>query len=108
MGKNKVYYTPFLDCGDNVIIINAGKILLSGKKNSEKIFLHHTGYPGGQRFNFSKTLLTTDPCRMLMHALKGMLPKNKLGRKMLTNVRFFAGENHNMDSVKPENYKIKY
>lgn len=108
IGKNKVYYTPFLDCGDNVIIINAEKILLSGKKNSEKKYLHHTGYPGGQRLSFSKEILPINPCKLLMHAIKGMLPKNKLGRKMLTNVRVFAGDKYNLNSVKPEIVKIKY
>lgn len=107
-GKNKPSFTPFLDCGDNVIIINADSILLSGKKDTEKEYLRHTGYPGGQRFTYSKELLTKNPEKMILKAIKGMLPKNKLGRKLLTNVRVFRGEEHNMASVQPEKIKLKY
>ena len=107
-GKNKTSFTPFLDCGDNVIIINASKILLSGKKSTEKEYLRHTGYPGGQRFVYSKELLQENPAKIIMKAIKGMLPKNKLGRKLLTNVRVFNGEDHNMASVQPEKINLKY
>ncbi|MCK9305867.1 MAG: 50S ribosomal protein L13, partial [Bacteroidales bacterium] len=78
-GKNKANYTPHVDCGDNVIIINATKVRLTGNKLTDKVYVRHTGYPGGQRFETPKELLKRKPLAVVEHAVKGMLPKNKLG-----------------------------
>ena len=108
-GKDKPYFTPFLDCGDWVIIINASKIALSGKKNTEKEYLRHTGYPGGQRFVYSKELLPSNPEKMILKAIKGMLPKNRLGRKLLTKVRVFKGSEHNLlTGMQQKKVELKY
>lgn len=108
-GKHKAEYTPFLDCGDNVIVINVDKIKFSGKKATDKVYVRHTGYPGGQRFitpvELEKRGLGD---RILLHAVKGMLPKNRLGRKLLKNLRVFKNNKHNMDSFNPREYKLKY
>lgn len=86
-GKHKPSYTPNMDCGDNVIIINAEKVKFTGKKYSDKLYVRHTGYPGGQRFATPKLYLSKFPARVVEHAVKGMLPKNKLGAKLFTNLR---------------------
>ena len=78
-GKNKPSYTPHMDCGDNVIIINADKIKLTGNKLTDKVYVRHTGYPGGQRFTTAKDILKKKPTELLRMAVKGMLPKNRLG-----------------------------
>ena len=97
-GKNKPSYTPFLDCGDNIIIINAKKIILTGNKANKKEYISYSGYPGGQKVkSFSKL----DPCKIMRHAVNGMIPKNRLGKKICKNIRIFADSNHNMQSVKP-------
>src|SRR5574344_2469126 len=79
-GKHKPCYTPNVDCGDNVIIINAEKVRLTGKKLTDKVYVRHTGYPGGQRFSSPREVLNKFPERILQHAIKGMLPKSKIGR----------------------------
>ncbi len=108
-GKHRPDYTPFLDCGDNVIIINAEKVLFSGKKQTDKVYVRHTGYPGGQRFTTPAELEKRGlQERVLLHAIKGMLPKNRLGRKLLKNVRVFKNNKHNMKSLNPREYKLKY
>lgn len=108
IGKDKIYFTPFLDCGDNVIIINAGKILLSGKKLNKKKYIRYSGYPGGQYFKYAKNLIHNNPEEIIFHAVKGMLPKNKLGSKLLKNLRIFKDDKHCMDCNNPEVFKLEY
>ena len=97
-GKYKPDFTPHVDCGDNVIILNAEKIIFTGKKETDKVYTRYTGYPGGQRFN-TPAELRKKPFgaeRILTHAVKGMLPKGILGRKILKNLHVFNGAEHNM------------
>lgn len=93
-GKNKPEYTPHVDCGDNVIVINADKIKLTGNKMSDKTYTSYTGYPGGQRFISPKELLAKHPTRIIEKAVRGMLPKTKLGAKLYTNLFVYAGTEH--------------
>ncbi|MCX2478612.1 50S ribosomal protein L13 [Pedobacter sp. MC2016-15] len=93
-GKNKPEYTPHVDCGDNVIVINADKIKLTGNKLSDKTYTSYTGYPGGQRFISPKELLAKHPTRVIEKAVRGMLPKTKLGAKLYTNLFVYAGSEH--------------
>lgn len=93
-GKYKPSYTPHNDCGDNVIIINAEKVILSGNKTDEKVYTHYTGYPGGQRFATPRELLSKKPEAIIEKAVKGMLPKNRLGRAIFGNLYVYAGTNH--------------
>ncbi|WP_442589746.1 50S ribosomal protein L13 [Pedobacter sp. AW31-3R] len=93
-GKNKPEYTPHVDCGDNVIVINADKIKLTGNKMNDKVYTSYTGYPGGQRFISPKELLAKHPVRVVEKAVKGMLPKTKLGAKLYTNLFVYAGAEH--------------
>lgn len=101
-GKHKPSFTPHVDNGDNVIIINAEKIRFTGKKFTEKEYIRYTGYPGGQRFATPKEWMQKNPTKILMHAIHGMLPKGRLGRKLNTNVRIFCGPEHNMQAQKPK------
>jgi len=93
-GKHKPAFTPHLDMGDNVIVINAGKVKLTGQKVDQKVYLSHTGYMGGQRVTTMKSLMEKRPEEVVMRAVKGMLPKTRLGRKQLTNLRVYAGAEH--------------
>jgi large subunit ribosomal protein L13 len=93
-GKNKPEYTPHVDCGDNVIVINADKIKLTGNKMSDKVYTSYTGYPGGQRFISPKELLAKHPTRVIEKAVRGMLPKTKLGAKLYTNLFVYVGSEH--------------
>jgi large subunit ribosomal protein L13 len=101
-GKTKPSYTPHVDCGDNVIIINAEKIVFTGKKMSDKIYQHYTGYPGGQRETTPEKLLQVHPERILEHAIKGMLPKNRLGAQLYSNLHIYAGPEHNHQAQNPK------
>jgi len=101
-GKHKANFTPHADCGDNVIVINAEKVSLSGKKWSDKVYIRHTGYPGGQRSLTAQELMDKHPIRLVEKAVKGMLPKNKLGSKLYTNLKVYEGSAHNHDAQKPE------
>ena len=101
-GKHKTNYTPHIDCGDNVVVINAEKIQLSGKKWDQKEYIRYTGYPGGQRITMAKDLLEKHPTRLVEKAVRGMLPKNKLGRAINKNLYVYAGENHNQEAQKPK------
>lgn len=105
-GKNKVNFTPHVDTGDNVIIINAEKIKLTGNKVSEKEYVRHTGYPGGQRFATPKLLLTKRPTEIIRMAVSGMLPKNKLGDALRRNVFIYAGAEHPHAAQQPKEIKI--
>jgi len=101
-GKHKPNYTPHVDCGDNVIVINAEKIVLSGSKMEDKTYIRHTGYPGGQKSLTASELLERRPIRMVEMAVKGMLPKNKLGNKLYTNLHVVEGSEHKFEAQKPE------
>lgn len=100
-GKYKPSYTPHVDCGDNVIVINAEKIQLSGLKMETKQYIRHTGYPGGQRFQNVKQVLAKHPERLVEKAVKGMLPKNKLGAAIFRNLKVYVGTEHNHEAQKP-------
>ncbi len=101
-GKHKPSYTPNVDCGDNVIIINAEKIRLTGNKYNQKEYVRYSGYPGSQRFRTVKEVMQKDPTFVLKHAIKGMLPKNTLGNQLLKNVRIYVGPEHDHEAQKPK------
>lgn len=101
-GKNKPEFTPHMDTGDNVIVINAEKVKLTGKKMTDKNYFRHTGYPGGEKFTSAEDALAKDPTFLVRNAVKGMLPKNRLGRKLLKNVRIYAGPVHGQTAQNPE------
>ena len=100
-GKNKPDFSPHVDCGDHVIIINAEKIRLTGNKMEQKQYVRHTGYPGGQRFTSPEELLTKNPSRIIEVAVKGMLPKNRLGAAILKNLYIYSGSEHKHEGQKP-------
>ncbi len=101
-GKDKPVYTPFLDTGDYVIVVNAEKVRLSGKKLTEKVYRHHTGYPGGLRSIPAGDLLEKKPEKVLQEAVFGMLPKSKLGRAMRKKLKVYRGSQHPHQAQKPE------
>ena len=101
-GKNKPNFTPHVDCGDNVIVINAEKVRLTGKKMTDKVYVRHTGFPGGQRFATPKELLNRKPLAVVEHAVKGMLPKNRLGAEMFRNLFVYAGPEHPHQAQQPK------
>lgn len=105
-GKNKPEYSPHLDTGDNVIVINADKVRFTGKKMSDKQYFRHTQYPGGERFTSADNMMRKDPTFLVKNAIIGMLPKNRLGRKLTRNFRVFAGPNHNMQAQQPEKIEL--
>ncbi len=105
-GKHKTTFTPHVDGGDNVIVINAEKVRLTGKKLEEKQYIRHTGYPGGQRFSTPKTVLAKTPAKVIEMAVKGMLPKNKIGSKMYTNLYVYAGSEHPHEAQKPKKIEV--
>ncbi len=105
-GKHKPSYTPHTDCGDNVIIINADKVKLTGKKMTDKVYVRHTGYPGGQRFATPADYLAKRPTFVLEKAIKGMLPKTRLGEQMLRNLRLYAGSEHPHAAQEPKVIKL--
>lgn len=101
-GKNKPEFTPHMDTGDNVIVINAEKVVLTGKKMTDKQYFRHTGYPGGEKFTSAQEMMEKDPTSLVMTAVRGMLPKTKLGRKILKNLRVYAGPVHPHTAQQPE------
>ena len=101
-GKAKPTYTPFLDTGDHVIVINAEKIVLSGKKETDKVYHHHSLYPGGLKSKQARFVRAEKPEAMIEEAVWGMLPKNKLGRKMLKKLKVYRGANHPHQAQQPE------
>lgn len=103
-GKHKPTYTPFLDTGDNVIVINASKIILTGKKLDDKLYRHHSGFPGGMKEIDYRTLMAKNPEKAVELAVKGMLPKNSLGRQMFRKLHVYAGPEHEQAAQKPEVY----
>ena len=105
-GKNKPDFTPHVDCGDNVIIINAEKIRLTGKKLTEKSYLRYTGYPGGERWTTPDELLKKNPAKIIEMAVKGMLPRNRLGSAILKNLYVYAGTEHPHQAQQPKQLDI--
>lgn len=105
-GKHKPEFTPHVDCGDNVIVINAEKIQLTGNKWDNKEYVHHTGYPGGQRSIVAKKLMVKKPIVMVEKAVKGMLPKNRLGRQLYRNLYVYQGAEHPHEAQQPELVKL--
>jgi large subunit ribosomal protein L13 len=105
-GKYKTNFTPHVDCGDNVIIINAEKIKLTGKKLTDKVYKHYTGYPGGERFTSPKKLLIKDPTQIIRKAVRGMLPKNRLGNAIIKNLHIYAGNEHPHTAQQPKEIKL--
>lgn len=101
-GKHKPTFTPHVDCGDNVIIINADKIVFTGKKMTDKVYYRHTGHPGGLKEETADKLLARKPERILELAIKGMLPKNKLGRQMYKKLYVYAGNQHPHEAQQPQ------
>ncbi len=100
-GKYKPNFTPHVDCGDNVIVINAEKINLSGNKWENKEYIRYTGYPGGQKSLTAQELFDKDPTRLIEKSVKGMLPKNKLGAQLFRNLKVYVGENHKQEGQNP-------
>ena len=107
-GKNKPQFTPHVDTGDYVIIVNADKVKVTGKKMDQKIYYHHSDYVGGMKETTLKEMLAKKPEYVIEHAVKGMLPKGPLGRSMITKLHIYAGPEHNHQAQKPEVLEIKY
>jgi large subunit ribosomal protein L13 len=105
-GKHKASYTPHVDCGDNVIIINAEKIRFTGKKMADKEYVRYTGYPGGQRFATPTEWMRKNPSLILENSIRGMLPKNSLGRELFRNLHIFTGTQHPHEAQKPKEIKF--
>ena len=101
MGKHKPLYVPFLDCGDNIVVIHADKVVFTGNKWQKKFYYHHTGYIGGIKSVSAEELLTKNSERIIEQAVKGMLPRNKMGRKILKNLKIYKGGEHPHQSQKP-------
>jgi len=106
-GKNKPIFTPNCDTGDHVIVINASKVVLTGKKLDQKIYYHHSGYPGGLKETPYRKLLAEKPEFAVKHAIVGMLPKGPLGRQMARKLRVYAGSEHDHSAQKPEVLELK-
>ena len=105
-GKYKPTFTPNQDCGDNVIIINAQKIVFTGKKETDKVYTRYTGYPGGQRFSTPREILSKRPAELVRRSVKGMLPKTRLGDKLLGNLYVYAGPEHPHQAQNPREIKL--
>ncbi len=105
-GKHKTNYTPHVDCGDNVIVLNAEKIQLSGNKLDQKEYIRHTGYPGGQRTTPVSSLMKDNPVKVVEKAIKGMLPKNKLGSVLYSNLHVYAGNEHKHEGQQPKEINL--
>lgn len=105
-GKNKPCFTPHVDCGDYVIVINADKVKLTGKKMTDKVYTRHSGYPGGQRFTTPEEYLAKKPTFLIEKAVKGMLPRTRLGAVLLKNLKVYAGEEHPHAAQNPKTIKL--
>ena len=101
-GKNKPVFTPHLDTGDFVVVINAAKVILTGKKETDKQYMSYSGWKGGERFRNVSQVRARHPERLILHAVKGMIPKNRLGDRLLTKLKVFKGANHPHAAQKPE------
>jgi large subunit ribosomal protein L13 len=108
MGKRKPIYTPHEDTGDHVIVVNAAQVRLTGRKWEQKTYYRHSGYPGGIKSTTARKLQASDPEKLVRHAVRGMLPKNRLGRAMLRKLRVYAGAEHNQAAQQPEPLALKY
>jgi large subunit ribosomal protein L13 len=106
-GKHKTNFTPHVDCGDNIIVINAEKVALTGSKWDDKVYIRHTGYPGGQRERTAREVLKRKPADLVENAVRGMLPKTRLGRAQFRNLHVVVGAEHKHEAQKPETYVIK-
>jgi len=106
-GKHKTSFTPHVDCGDNVIVINAEKVALTGAKMTDKEYIRHTGYPGGQRIVKADELMKKHPTRMIEYAVKGMLPKNRLGNAIFRNLYVYEGPAHKHEAQQPKLIDLK-
>lgn len=106
-GKHKAIYTPSMDTGDHVIIINAGKVVVTGGKESKKIYYHHSGYPGGLKETTYEDKFARHPEQVVIHAIRGMLPKNRLGRAMISKLHVYGDREHPHEAQKPEPLKLK-
>jgi large subunit ribosomal protein L13 len=106
-GKHKPSFTPHIDCGDQVIVINAEKVKMTGKKWDQKTYVRYTGHPGGQRTTLAKEMRAKHPIRLIEFAVKGMLPKNKLGRKIYKNLHVYAGSEHPHAGQQPKTFEVK-
>ncbi len=107
-GKHKTNFTPHVDCGDNVVVINAEKVELTGNKWTDKEYVRYTGYPGGQRFTPADEMLKKNPIGILEHAVRGMLPKNRLGRAIFKNMHVYVGSSHPHEAQKPKKIDLKH
>lgn len=105
-GKHKPDFTPHVDCGDNVIIVNAEKVVFTGKKMTDKEYIRHSGYPGGQRSRTPEEVLKKFPERVLEHAVKGMLPKNRLGADLFRNLFVYSGPEHPHEAQQPKEINL--
>jgi len=105
-GKHKPSFTPHVDCGDNVIVINSDKVKLTGKKMNAKQYVHYTGYPGGQRFITPRDLMVKHPTAVVQKAVRGMLPKTKLGNALIKNLFVYAGNEHPHAAQNPKTIKL--
>ncbi len=105
-GKDKPYFTPNQDCGDNVVVLNAGKVKLTGKKLTDKVYVRYTGYPGGQRFTTPKEILAKKPTELVRMAVKGMLPKTRLGNKLINNLYLVQGDELPKQAQNPKTIKL--
>lgn len=105
-GKHKPSFTPNIDCGDHVVVVNASKIRLTGDKWNSKVYISHSGYPGGQKALSPKQMMQKDPTRMFEKAVKGMLPKNRLGREIFKNLHVYADADHGHEAQNPKELKI--
>ncbi len=105
-GKNKAGFTPHVDCGDNVIIINAEKIRFTGKKVTDKQYIRHSGYPGGQKSQTPEDLMKKNPAKILENSIRGMLPKNRLGNKIFKNLFVYVGSDHPHEAQKPKELNL--
>lgn len=106
-GKHKTNFTPHVDCGDNVIVINAEKVVLTGSKWSDKEYVRYTGYPGGQKFTNAKEMMKKNPTGLVEIAVRGMLPKNRLGSELFRNMHVYAGSEHPHEAQKPRKIELK-
>jgi len=107
-GKHKAIFTPHVDTGDFVIVINAEKVIMEGKRLEMKEYFTHSGYPGGVKFEKFKDLLVKNPARIIEHSVKGMLPKNRLGKVIVKKLKVYAGGEHPHTAQQPKNYELKY
>jgi large subunit ribosomal protein L13 len=105
-GKHKPIYTPHVDTGDHIVVVNADKVALTGNKWEDKMYHRHSGYPGGLKSRSAKDLLEKHPTDLVLHAVRGMLPKNRLGRKMLKKLKVYTGSDHPHEAQQPESLQF--